>query len=85
MAASDEWQERHLTPRGWIDGSYRVDGQGRVEVEPPTDRMMTVRYEEIWSLGMHSIKKGSDVMWKSEDQALINELLAKFGEAPKGL
>jgi hypothetical protein len=85
MAGSEEWQERHLTPDGWISGSCKVDGQGRTDVDPPANRVLTVRYEEIWSIDMPSIKKRTIVMWEGKDQDVTQELLAKYGEAPTGL
>ena len=39
MAASNEWTEWHLTPRGWEEGSGRLDGVGVTHAEPPTDRV----------------------------------------------
>jgi hypothetical protein len=85
MSTSDEWQERHLTPNGWVDGSYRVDGQGRVEVDPPSDRVLTTRYSETWAYGAALSHKWADDVWKIADQSIVDELLGKFGPAPKTL
>jgi hypothetical protein len=85
MPASNEWQEYHLTPRGWESGSHREDGAGRTNIEPPADRVLTTRWEEIWSFGMPMVEKRLDTMWQSEDKKAIELLLKQFGESPKGL
>ncbi len=84
MSASYEWQDRHLTPAGWLDGSYRVDGAGIIRVDEPADRVLTVRHSDFsgWGSNLH---RSDDVKWEHEDKALIAELLAKYGEAPKTL
>ena len=84
MSASDEWQDRHLTPAGWVEGSYRVDGQGITWVENPSDCVLTVRHSEYSGWGSN-IVSSDDVKWEHEDKSLISELLAKHGEAPKTL
>lgn len=56
-----------------------------MEVPPPPDRVLTSRYSEIWSIGMPSIEKRTSIVWRSHDTAVIDELLARYGEAPKGL
>jgi len=84
MSASDEWRERHLTPSGWVDGSYRVDGVGTTFVEVPTDRILTVRYSEYsgWGANIH---RSSEEKWRHADESHVKELLEKFGEAPNKL
>jgi hypothetical protein len=47
MAESDEWEEWHLTPRGWEQGSERVDFKGTTERPVPADRMLTFRWREL--------------------------------------
>ena len=84
MSASDEWQDRHLTPLGWVDGSYRVDGAGTIFVKEPEDRVLTVRYSEYSGWGSN-IHRSDKVKWRHPDEHRVTELLAKYGEAPKRL
>jgi hypothetical protein len=84
MSASDEWQDRHLTPAGWVEGSYRVDGAGITWADDPADRVPTVRHSEFSGWGSN-IHRSDDVKWEHEDKNLVAELLAKYGEAPKTL
>jgi hypothetical protein len=85
MAASDEWQERHLTADGWVDGSHREDGTGRTDVPLPANRVLTSRYTETWSFGMLNIDKRSDIVWRGDDEIIIKQLLAQYGEAAESL
>ena len=84
MSSRDEWQERHLTPRGWVKGSYRVDGSGLTRVEEPHDRVRTVRYSEFATCGAN-IHRFHEVRWTHVDENLVTKLLSKFGDAPRTL
>jgi hypothetical protein len=46
MAISRQWTEWHLTPRGWVSGSSRRDGEGNVWRDEPEDRIATFVYQE---------------------------------------
>ena len=46
MAISRQWTEWHLTPRGWVSGSSRRDGEGNVWRDEPEDRIVTFAYQE---------------------------------------
>ncbi|WP_446744288.1 hypothetical protein [Silvibacterium acidisoli] len=85
MSASYEYQDYHLTPRGWENGSHREDGTGKTNVEPPPDRVMTTRWEETWNIGAKDIKKRLDVTWKSDNKEAIESLIAQFGDSPRQL
>jgi len=49
MSLSKECQEYHLTPQGWIEGTFNGDAVGgKKEVETPMDRVLTIGcYDEI--------------------------------------
>ena len=85
MAASREWTEWHLTPAGWQRGSEKVDGPPATIVEPPADRVQTVEYQEELASSFSSLHKTTSVLWQTDDIALLDELLAKYGEAPHRL
>lgn len=85
MAASREWTEWHLTPRGWERGSEMVDVGNLTEVPPPADRVLTHKYREIMSSGFSPIDRYNDEIWRTDDEERIAELLKTFGSAPNTL
>ena len=84
MAASDEWTEWHLTPRGWERGSERVDVGNVTPRDPPADRVLTVRYREYSSWGAN-LTVYQDELWRSPDVESVDSLLRQFCEAPRSL
>ena len=86
MAASNEWQEYHLTPRGWESGSHREDSVPTTLVDPPADRVLTTRYTEYFgTMFGGEWKRYSEEIWRSPDESSIKELLQKFGESSQSL
>jgi len=44
MSLSKECQEYHLTPRGWVEGSFKGNAfVGSKNVKIPKDRVLTMR------------------------------------------
>ena len=83
MSLSKECQEYHLTPRGWVEGSFRGDVLGGTkEVAPPKDRVLTILcYDERTSI--HSEPFFYDhVDWEAGDKDIISQLQKKFGKRP---
>lgn len=85
MAASDEWTEWHLTASGWVRGSIRRDGSGLESKEAPSDRVLTIRYQEYFGSGMSPMKEYTTELYRSENNDHILRLIKKFGESPKSL
>lgn len=85
MSFSREWTEHHLTPRGWESGSECTDGVGTKLQEPPADRVVTWKWLEEQTSPYSKMYRGGEVIWKSEDQAKIDELQEKFGPPPNSL
>lgn len=79
MSASYEWTEWHLTPIWWVRGSERTDF-GREVVEPPADRVLTVRYIDEHN-GYCARQSNSDE-WRSQDEGAVQSLLDQHGHAP---
>lgn len=83
MAATNEWEEWHLTPKGWIRGTVKTDFATDV-VDAPTDRVATYKFREyagsIYSTGSISW----DAIWQRKDSD-PKELIQKYGEYPTGL
>jgi hypothetical protein len=84
MARSEEWTERHLTPRGWELGSERTDFSLKTR-DPPSDRVITVRYREALSDRDGGGEKGTIETWSSGNRAVIARLKAQFGPPPDKL
>lgn len=82
MSASNEWWDFHLTPRGWEGGSSMVDGgKGLTEVQPPPDRVLTMRCSESVSDSHAPMYREWEEQWRSPDEQSIQALLAKHGKA----
>ena len=84
MARSEEWTDRHLTPRGWEVGSKRTDFSLK-EREPPDDRVLTVRYREFLSDRDGPGDKGTIEIWSGRNKSAIAKLRAQFGAPPERL
>lgn len=83
MAQSREWQDWHLTPNGWVGGSYKGDGGGE-EIPPPLGLVLTQRYVEKISYG--SIDGDvKDPSFGDINSKLVQDLIAKFGPCPDSL
>jgi hypothetical protein len=80
MSASNEWQERHLTPAGWLDGSTKLDHyRTPTHVEPPADRVLSVTVHDYWP-SMARREHWIDEDYRSEDGELVTRLLEQFGQ-----
>lgn len=85
MSFSKEWTEHHLTPRGWETGSECVDFAGTTNREPPADRVWTWKWLEEQTSPYAKMHRGGTTIWKSDDQAKIDELVKQFGRPPQSL
>ena len=83
MSLSKEYQEYHLTTKGWITGSFKGDVFGGSHKVPnPVDRVLTIMCcDELTSAFAKPIYH-DEVIWQSDDKQLINKLKAKWGEQP---
>jgi hypothetical protein len=84
MCASNEWQDYHLTPTGWVEGSEKVDFSGIHEKPIPADRVLTVRWVDNQSSAFSKADRYWKETWRSSDSAAVSALVAKFGERPSG-
>ncbi|MBD9435887.1 translation initiation factor 1 [Pseudoxanthomonas sp. PXM03] len=79
MAASNEWEEEHLTPNGWVSGSYKHDnGSGTVAV--PADAVLTVRRHVVVPALVALPNVDVTETPHTTDKALIKKLREEFGE-----
>lgn len=83
MSLSKECQEYHLTPRGWVEGSFQGDAIGGAnKVETPDDRVLTVACYDELSSAFSKPYFHDQVLWQSGDKSLLEQLKTKFGERP---
>jgi hypothetical protein len=85
MAVSRQWTEWHLTPRGWISGSTRRDGEGNVWRDEPEDRVLTFVYKEQSTSSTPGPKGGVEESWRSKTADNIGTLLQEHGPCPRKL
>jgi len=84
MSLSKECQEYHLTPRGWIMGTFTGDTLGGIEERPiPEDRVLTIACYDELPAAFSKPYYHYEVIWKSDDKKLIEKLISKWGEKPK--
>lgn len=82
--ASSEWTLWHLTPSGWVTGDQQFDTGPMVRRTAPADRVLSSVYKETSS--GYTVPLGSRTeSWRGADEALIANLLEKFGPAPSEL
>jgi len=80
MALSDEWEEEHLTPGGWVSGSYKHDFGKHELVEVPADAVLTVRrHVSVGAIGATPRVSESETLL-TENKEEVSRLLAKFGK-----
>ena len=84
MSASREWEEKHLTPRGWVQGSCRHDGRSDVQPMPP-DAVLTVRKTvaigTAYGAGTTNVTRTP----RGGDAKVRERLLAQYGQPTFGV
>ena len=84
----DEWEyEYHLTPLGWVGGSFYFRGALTREIPVPRDRVITMVQENTSESVNAELKTSWRQGWKSSDYTheQIDDLLAEFGHRPPAL
>jgi hypothetical protein len=79
MAISNEWEEWHLTPKGWVAGTENTDFN-RTQVSPPNNRVATYIYCEL----VRAFRK-IEFTWQKtwgNDNVVVSTLLELFGTYP---
>ncbi|KAF7962918.1 translation initiation factor 1 [Cupriavidus sp. UYMU48A] len=78
MSNSEEWEELHLTPAGWIAGSYRHTPWPVVDVAQPDSSVLTVR-RHVTATYCGPSRAIEDRTPQTQDMALIESLLTRYG------
>jgi hypothetical protein len=74
MPIINEWWDFHLTPAGWVQGSYQIDPGGEQKLDVPSNVILTRRFTEK-TLEPLAPKKRTYVDISVKDEALAGELL----------
>ena len=82
MALSNEWWEDHLTTRGWVKGSERLDC-GSTKRETPADRVLTIRHAEYAASRFSGMEVSDSTVFVTADKELLEECYKKYGNNPK--
>jgi hypothetical protein len=82
MAASDEIDEMHLTPAGWVQGSSKIDFAGWKHVDALPDRLLTVSFREYMSSSFSKMDMSTDIKKHASDSAILAALRI-HGTSPK--
>ncbi len=83
MSLSKECYTYHLTPRGWVEGTFEADTLGSSRIKgTPKDRVLTICcYDEQTSLHSKSFFYDKTV-WESDDPNMVKKLTKKYGKKP---
>jgi len=82
MSASDEIDEIHLTPNGWVQGSEKFDFSGWTHRDPPAVRLLTARFREYMSSSFSPMALSADVKKHAADAEILAALKA-YGVDPR--
>ena len=84
MPVKVDCQEYHLTPHGWVIGSFKVDAasRGGVDVPTPRNRVLTIGYFEKYVSELSNPTHSRQVLWESEDRQAVQKCKKSFGARP---
>lgn len=82
MSASNEWEEYHLTPIGWVHGSSKMD-HAYLPHDPPADRVLTIRAHDYVASTFSGRKQWIEEVWRSDDATSVALLRERFNTLPK--
>ena len=85
MAASNEWEDMHLTPAGWVRGTALYDFDRKEPKPIPTDAVLTVRRHVHLPAYGEKIQVEETRSELSRDAALVKSLLERYGEPTFGV
>lgn len=80
MALSDEWEDEHLTPSGWVSGSYKHDhGLSEKKAIPPETVLTVRRHVVVGAFGARpSIDEHREIVGGA-DPEFVAALEKKYG------
>lgn len=80
---ANEWQDWHLTPTGWVEGSQKLDCMPRLWKLPiPRSRVLTCRVGDrlltLWDQPEFYIRE----RWRTKQKTLLETAVAEHGKWP---
>lgn len=76
---SKEYTIWHLTPDGWIEGTYKQDFVGVTQKPIPKNRVLSCKYQEtIPTIASPNLTKGTVQIWTNGNEKIISMLEKKF-------
>ena len=84
MSYDDYETEYHLTPHGWKSGTSYFYGKAQKEVQPPSDRVLTVVRHVTQASGWSREEVSWRTDWTSPNTPpdVLKALMVKYGERP---
>jgi len=84
MSAIKECQKYHLTPHGWVIGSFKGAGAagGSVTVPTPKNRVLTIGCYEELAAECSKPTRTKLVLWESDDRQAVQKLKKQYGVQP---
>lgn len=83
MSADHYQEENHLTPGGWIRGTFFFYGHATKIVPPPADRVLTLIKDVFQASGFSAEEISWKEAWRSTDDKAVAKLTKKFGGRPE--
>ena len=75
--------EYHLTPSGWVEGTYSYEGLAKIWVPPPPGRVLTM-LKEMTQASVYSREVVIwHELWRSKDAERVSMLMRHFGYRPE--
>jgi hypothetical protein len=80
-----DWRDVHLTSTGWVKGTLRTEkGRFEDEIEPPPDRVLTIRIvESVPSNPEELPKEWSEIIWHTKNQTMLEQAQERWGVLPR--
>ncbi len=82
MSYEKESQEYHLTPSGWIQGSYNSTSGFHDPIKVPDDRVLTITCTVERDYGDNPPEYSVSIKWQCDDIHIIKCLKVRFDEKP---
>lgn len=84
MSCDDYSVEYHLTPSGWKIGTTYFYGKPQKEIQPPSDRLLTVVQDTVQTSRWSPEEVSWRTAWTAPNTApeKLKELFSKYGKHP---
>jgi hypothetical protein len=84
MSADKYDLECHLTPYGWVKGTYTYYGKTTEKILPPEGRILTLLKKSVTACGIDPEEVDWEELWREPTATRqISRLRNKFGKYPR--